>query len=541
MDPLTTSAYTGVEESLVIVSADDPDMWSSQNEQDNRWYGIRSYIPVLEPGSVLEIKDITIEAFNMSSKFKHPVILRTTTRLSHTRAPYEIGKSIKIEVKGKIVKNPKKYSVIPAHARLLRREMLRRWDEIVSYYNKAWFNSFEGDGRDLIITSGLAYGVVKDVLDSMGIDRVRVLKLCGMVPLPHELVRKGLEESDRVLIVEELEPVVETLVKSLAYDEGFDIEIIGKDYIPVLGELTYDKVGYAVSKFFGREYIYNPIEVHDDRIDIPPRPPVLCPGCPHRGTFYALRRAVAKSRVKPIYNGDIGCYSLGILPPFNMQDTIVEMGGSIGLSNGFAHILNEREVPIAIIGDSTFFHSGVPPLINAVYNKAPMLVLVLDNRITAMTGGQPHPGTGYYQNGREAPYIDIASIARGIGVKYVYEFDPFNIPEAENCLVDALGKVVKYREPVLVIAKRACTLYVDMIARRRGIERPLYAVDDDKCTGCGICYNAFSCPAIIPVEDGKAVIEPTICVGCGECVYVCPYDAFKVVRGWSGEYKDLWW
>jgi indolepyruvate ferredoxin oxidoreductase alpha subunit len=539
MDPLTTSAYTGVEGSFVIVSADDPDMWSSQNEQDNRWFGIRSYIPVLEPGSVMEVKDLVAEAFKLSRSFGHPVIYRTTTRLSHSRAPFKILSSNRERRRGMIIKNPRKYSVIPAHARVLRRDMLKRWDDIEDYLNHFKFNWFEGDGDSLIITSGSAYGILKDVLDILKLRDIRILKLSGLIPLPRGLIKEGLEAAERVLIIEELDPVLETMVKSYAYDEGFNIEIVGKSLVPQVGELDLNKVGYAVSRFFGVDFPYRPLYDADD-LELPSRPPVLCAGCPHRGSFYALRKAVSMAKVKAIYNGDIGCYSLGVLPPFQMQDTIVEMGGSIGLANGYAQVLSEGELPIAIIGDSTFFHSGITPLVNAVYNKAPMLVLILDNRITAMTGGQPHPGTGYYQDGSEAPHIDLIKLVKGIGVEYVVKFDPFDIDSATHELYRALEYVKKNRMPAVVIAERSCTLHVNNLARINGIEIPLYKVLEDRCTACGVCYNAFSCPAIIPLENGKAYIDEGICVGCGKCRYVCPYDAFVVVRGWSREYLALW-
>lgn len=541
MDPLTTSAYTGVENSFVIVSADDPSMWSSQNEQDNRWFGVRSFIPILEAGSILEMKDITVNAFKLSERFRHPVILRSTTRLSHSRATFEISKAVKSRIRGKIIKKPEKYSVIPSHARELRKEVLKRWSSIEEYLSTANFNWFEGVGRSLIITSGLAYAYVKDMISILNIRDYRILKLSGMIPFPRKLVEKGLEDADRVLVVEELEPVIETFLKSFAYENGFRLEVHGKDLVPQIGELTLNKVGYAISRFYGLQYPFEKLSIDINPLNLPPRPPILCPGCPHRGVFYALRRALAKAGLRAIYNGDIGCYSLGIMPPFNMQDTIVEMGGSIGLANGFSHILSEKEIPVAIIGDSTFFHSGVPSLINAVYNRAPMLVLVLDNRVTAMTGAQPHPGTGFYASGEPAPEIDIEKVSLGVGVEFVTKFDPYNIPEAERSILKALEYVKNNGKPAVAIGARACALLIDSIARRRGIEKPLYKIDLEKCTGCGICYNAFSCPAIIPLKDGKAYIDPTLCIGCGECRFVCPYDAIILERPWTNEFNELWW
>ena len=539
-DPLSTSAYTGVEGSLVIVSADDPSMWSSQNEQDNRYYGLRAFIPVLEAGSPYELKDITTEAFKLSSIMKHPVILRSVTRLSHSRIPVEIREPSEIKSKGSFKKNPAKYAVIPSHARKLRGEMLERWNRIEEYLNNVWYNKIEGDGRRLIITSGYAYSYVVDSLKYLNISDIKILKLSGMIPLPRKLVLKAMDGVDEILVVEELEPIIETLVKSLLYDENIRIPVYGKKYIPQIGELTLNNVLKGLSKWLDLEYPLSDV-ITVDGVELPPRPPVLCPGCPHRGTFFALRRAVIRSRVKPVYAGDIGCYSLGINKPFEAQDTIVEMGGSIGLANGFSHTLSREYLPIAIIGDSTFFHSGITPLINAVYNNAPMLVVVLDNRVTAMTGNQPHPGSGYNAIWEKANEIKIEDIARASGVKFVKVFDPFKIKESEKVILEAINYTKENNEVALVIAKRACSLLVSSMARRKGISIPTYKVDLDKCTGCGICYNAFTCPAIIPMEDGKAYIDESLCVGCGECVEICPFKAIIPSKPWTTEYESLWW
>lgn len=539
-DPLSTSAYTGVEDSFVIVSSDDPSMWSSQNEQDNRYYGLRAFLPVIEAASVSELKDITIEAFKMSSLLKHPVILRSVTRLSHSRVPVELSYKGFNRGKGTFKKNPKKYAVIPSHARELRKELIKRWSRIEEYLNNVWYNDIEGEGRNLIITSGYAYSYVKDSLKYLGNVKVKILRLSGMIPLPRRLVLKAVESVDNVLIVEELEPIVETLVKSLFHEEDINIPVDGKNYIPQIGELTLNKVVMGLARWLDKPYPFTN-GVPKPSIELPPRPPVLCPGCPHRGTFYSLRRALNRARVKPVYAGDIGCYSLGILKPFEMQDTIVEMGGSIGLANGFAHVLSEEYLPVAIIGDSTFFHSGVTPLINAVYNNAPMLVVVLDNRVTAMTGAQPHPGSGYNAEWKEVREIKIDELARAIGVEYVATFDPFKIKESENIIRDAIEYVKREKKVAVVIARRACSLLIASMARRRNIDIPKFQIDLDKCTGCGICYNAFTCPAIIPMEDKKAYIDTALCVGCGECVEICPFEAIYPEKEWAPEFEKLWW
>jgi indolepyruvate ferredoxin oxidoreductase alpha subunit len=539
-DPLSTSAYTGVEDSFVIISADDPSMWSSQNEQDNRYYGLRAFLPVLEPASVFEIKEIAIEAFKLSSELKHPVMLRSVTRLSHSRVPVELRYDVLNRRIGVFKKMPDKYAVIPSHARVLREQMLERWSSIEKYLNDVWYNRVEGDGRKLIITSGYAYSYVWDSLKYLSVKNIKILRLSGMIPLPRKLVLKAVEGVDEILVVEELEPIVETLVKSLLYDEGFDLKVHGKDYITNIGELTINKVAYGISKWLNLQYPFiNGVE--KPSISLPPRPPVLCPGCPHRGTFFSLKKAINRARVKPVYAGDIGCYSLGILKPFEMQDTIVEMGGSIGLANGMAHTLPEDHLPVAIIGDSTFFHSGVTPLINAVYNSAPMLVVVLVNRVTAMTGAQPHPGSGYTAEWKKTKEIKIDELARAIGVEYVASFDPFEIKKSEKILREAIEYVKTNRKVAVVIAKRACSLLISGIARRRGIDIPKYQIDLDKCTGCGICYNAFTCPAIIPRDDKKAYIDEALCVGCGECSEVCPFNAIYPSKEWTKEFEDLWW
>lgn len=537
-DPLTTSAYTGVNNSFVIVSADDPSMWSSQNEQDNRYYGLRSYIPVLEPPTPYHIKDVVIEAFKLSEKFRHPFILRSTTRLSHIRVSYEFNEPRRDIHRGPLDIDPARYSVIPAHARRLRVDMLARWSEIERYFNDAWFNWVEGDGDKLIITSGFSYSYVVDAISKLDIGDVKILSLSGMVPLPKKLVLEAVEDVDKVLIVEELEPIIETHIKSLLYDTDVRVEVVGKEIIPLVGELTLDKVLDAIAKWLELDIKSKDLNIDEN---LPVRPPAFCPGCPHRGTFFSLRKAVNRSGVKPIYSGDIGCYSLAVLPPFKMQDTIVDMGSSIGLANGFAHILPEEYIVVATIGDSTFFHSGITPLLNAVYNKSPILVVILDNRVTAMTGAQPNPGSGYDAGWEETIKIDIKKVVEGLGIEYIAEVDPFKIRESEKIFRDAVEYVRRYRRPAVVIAKRACTLLIAAWARRRGIEIPKYDVDVDKCIKCGICYNNFTCPAIYPDDEGIAHIDPALCVGCGECLDICPTKAFKPVSEWSDEFKSLWW
>ena len=541
-DPLMSSAYTGVEEGFVIVSADDPSMWSSQNEQDNRIYGIHAYIPVLEPSTPKEAKELCKEAFELSSRFKHPVILRTTTRISHTRGVIELGPIPRPKTKGVFKKNPERFVLVPANARKRRLELIKKWLEIESYLSRDFkYNRIEGEGDILIIAPGIAYAYVREVLQRFNI-HAKVLKLASPVPLPSELVTKALDNVSRILVVEELEPIVEQQLRALVQSKGLDIEVHGKDYIGLAYEITFERVIDALSKFLSKE-LKVPKGIDDININIPPRPPVLCPGCPYRPLFYIMRKEANKMKnekgYEPIFTGDIGCYSLGLNPPYRVQDTCIAMGASIGLANGLAQT---TEVPIvAIIGDSTFFHAGIPPLLNAVYNEAPFLTIVLDNRTTAMTGHQPHPGTGFRADGRPAKRILVENVARGLGIEYIEIIDPFNLKEAEEKYVKALNYVMKKKKPALIVSRRSCALLAISKARRAGFEIPRYVVNDGKCKACGICYKVFACPAITSRENGKAWIDPALCTGCGVCMDVCPFNAITLVKEFNREKWSEFW
>ncbi len=530
-DPLFSSAYTGVRAPLVVVSADDPGMLSSQNEQDNRWYGVHAFVPVVEPAGAQEALRATIEAFRLSERFNHPVILRTTTRVGHTRVPVVVGevRLERLQPKGRFAKEPERTALVPENARRLREELVERWEAIERALSDHPLNAVEGpeDSEILVVGVGLGYRYAVEALRMIGaLDRVRVMKLSAPIPLPRRLLVEEASQRSMIVFVEEGEPVVETLAKSLFFDEDVRVRVAGKarGLFRRTGELTLDDVARGLSKALGVEYAEP--EGVAVKAEIPPRPPVLCPGCPYRSVFYALRRAVGKARVRPVYSGDIGCYSLGLLPPFRMQDTIVEMGGSIGLANGMSHVL-EGQVPIAIIGDSTFFHAGMPGLANAVYNRAPMLVVVLDNRTTAMTGHQPHPGVGVTARGEETAELRPERVAEAMGIEFVAVTDAFDVKGQERVFYEALEYVKRERKPAVVVARGACILVALAEARRARVRVPVYEVNEDKCTACGLCYRAFNCPAIWSKDDGKAIVDPLLCTGCGECAQICPFDAFK--------------
>ncbi|MEB3779442.1 MAG: indolepyruvate ferredoxin oxidoreductase subunit alpha [Desulfurococcales archaeon] len=546
-DPLFSSAYTGVRASFVIVSADDPGMWSSQNEQDNRVYGLHAYIPVIEPAGVQEARIATIEAFRVSEKFSHPVMLRTTTRISHTRADILVGEINveRLKWNGEFVKEPSRYALVPGNARVLREELLKKWDSIEDYFNSISLNSTEGD-RDsqfAIVGVGLGYRYAREAVVSRGIeDKVKLLKLSAVIPFPRRFILSNLDDVKRVLVVEEGDPIVENALKSILAEEKLYIDVLGKTngYLKRSGELDLVGVEDAVLSLLSGQKPGSMGRTGNSRlrISIPPRPPVLCPGCPYRGVFFALRRAIRKLRVNPVYSGDIGCYSLGLNPPFRVQDLLIEMGGSIGVANGMAHVL-EDQIVIAIIGDSTFFHSGVPGLINAVYNGAPFLLLILDNGTTAMTGHQPHPGTGITARGTRGKAVRIEDVVKAVGVDYVVVVNSFNVDEVEDGLVKALRYVGDRGKPAVVVARGSCILTAIPEARRRGVRYPVYEVVYDKCTACGVCYRAFNCPAITVRRDGKAEINPVLCTGCGVCAQICPFDAFKPVEKPSKEWINL--
>ncbi len=535
-DPFFSSAYLGVDGALVVVSADDPWMWSSQNEQDNRWYGLHAYVAVIEPTGPQDAKEAARLALTYSEKYKRPFILRTTTRIAHTRVPVDTGEIPldKLEPRGEFHKDPARWTLVPQYARRKRLELLDYWDKIAEELASFPLNSIEGSGDVAVVGVGLGHRYAREAVRVLGAeDMVTLYKVATSVPFPRPLAEKILSH-DTVLVVEEGDPVAETQLKAMAQEAGAKTRILGKRGEPLLpryGELGLDKVVKALAKVTGKEapkWALEPPESLDEKL--PPRPPVLCPGCPYRGFFYALRRAVNKLRLKPVYSGDIGCYSLGVLPPFHVQDTIIEMGGSIGAGNGFAHVLRgDNDIAIAIIGDSTFFHSGITPLLNAVYNNAPLLVIVLDNHTTAMTGHQPHPGTGIRATGEPGRAMSIESVAREVGVEKILVADPFDVKDSEAKLLEALRYVKENKKPAVLVAKGACILVALRTAYRMGVKPVAYKVNLDKCTGCGICYTVFNCPAIHRRSDKKAEIDPALCTGCGVCAQICPFNAFEPV------------
>jgi indolepyruvate ferredoxin oxidoreductase alpha subunit len=531
-DSLMTAGYMGVKGGLVVVSADDVQAWSSQNEQDNRFTAKQAYLPVLEPSNVQEAKDWTADAFELSEKFNQVFMLRTVTRVSHARGGVTLGELPKKHRTGVFRKDPSWLTHVPTTARKNRPLMIQRFKKISQAVNRLPYNRLElvDEAKLGVIACGLSYAYTLEAIKWLDLDgKVSLLKVGTTHPIPEDLVKRLLSSVEKVLVVEELEPFVELHVKAIAGEENVKIKVHGKDLIPLIGELSTRKVTEALA-----ELTKSKLPIDFDRLDqlrketaplIPSRPPTLCPGCPHRASFYVIKTAAKKVAkdygLEPIYPGDIGCYSLAVAPPLETVDTLISMGASIGIANGLAHVV---KAPIlACIGDSTFFHAGIPALINAVYNQAKITVIVLDNLTTAMTGFQPHPGSGFTATGVKTTQLKAEDVAKGCGVHFVEVVDPFDLRRAK----DIVQRALMFEGPSFVVFRRKCTLMELREKRKRGEKVVPYVVDAEKCTRCGVCVETLACPAIIK-KDKKYAIDDFLCTGCGFCAEICPYEAIHL-------------
>jgi indolepyruvate ferredoxin oxidoreductase alpha subunit len=531
-DPLMTASYIGAKGGLVLVSADDPWAWSSQNEQDNRYIALQGYIPVLEPSSVQEAKDMMADAFKLSEEFKHLFMFRSVTRIGHARSDIVLGEISRERRKGQFKKDRTWLVYTPREARINKPLMLERFEKIKKAVNTLPYNQLKlASGAKLgIIACGLSYSYALEAVKWLGIeDRVSILKIGTPHPLPEELVIKLLKSVEEILVVEELDPFVELHVKAIAGEHNIPVKIHGKDLVPRIGELSTRKVTEAITELTESK---PPVDfARLDKLEqetaplLPWRPPALCPGCPHRASHYAIRiasRRVARElgkEVEPIYPGDIGCYTLAYNPPQEAVDTCICMGGSFGIANGLAHVIDAPIV--AHLGDSTFFHAGIPPLINAVYNKAKITMVILDNSATAMTGFQPHPGTGYTAMGDKTIQLRPEDIAKACGVEFVEVVDPFDLKKA----AETIEKAIRFEGPAVVVFRRLCAIIEQREKKKRGEEVIPYYVDQDKCSPkCDACVKLLGCPAIIK-QGVKTVIDSSLCTGCGVCAQVCPYKA----------------
>lgn len=531
-DALMSAASMGVRAGFVAVVADDPSMWSSQNEQDTRIYARFANVPVLDPSTPQDALSLTKKAYELSEKYRTIVILRTTTRLSHMRGEVETGSLPQGYGKekryiGEFKKDPDRFVSLPQIARRNKLEHVNAMRKLEEAEGDKLVEIEHADGSDLgIITGGVSYNYVKEAETWLGISGLRIMRTMMSYPLPRKPIADFLKSVDKVLVVEELEPVIEEQVKLIAFDEGIDVEIHGKDLVPRDFELTPEKVAISLSRFLKLD---PPIDFEllermgkETSALAPPVPPTLCPACPHRSTFYAIRKAATN---RAIFPSDIGCYTLGYYPPLKTVDTCVDMGASVSVAHGIAVASrgDGGKTVVATIGDSTFFHSGLSALANAIANGSDFILVVLDNGTTAMTGHQPNPGSAEGNRGKR---ISIEEVAKAMGADLVEVVDPYDI----SAVVGTMKRAMEIKGVRVIVARRECALKSISEKRRKGETWKRYAVNAEKCTGCKACINAFGCPAIKwDASNKKAYIDPEMCWGCGSCAQVCPFDAIKVV------------
>ncbi len=492
-DPLYTASYTGVNGGLVIAVADDPGMHSSQNEQDSRHHAIASKVLMLEPSDSQECRDYVKEGFKLSEEFDTPVIVRLSTRVSHSQSIVEVLEREEVALKD-YSKNIPKYVMMPAMARGRHVFVEERTKRLVEFAEKSPLNKIEDNGGKIgVITSGICYQYAKEALG----DSVSYLKLGIVNPLPVELVKNFAAKFETVYVIEELDDIIETHCKK------HGISVKGKEIFGFIGELSQSIIA---EKLLGKT---NEFATLDE--NIPVRPPVMCAGCPHRGVFYAL------SKNNITVSGDIGCYTLGAAAPLSAMDTTVCMGASVSGLHGFNKARGEEaeKKSVAVIGDSTFIHSGITGLINIAYNATNSTVIILDNSITGMTGHQHNPTTGYNIKGDPAAKIDLEKLCHAVGIERVRVVDPYSLAQTEAAIKEELAA----SEPSVIIARRPCALLKNVKHKA-----PLY-VDKDKCKSCKACLK-IGCPCI-SMKDGKAEIEQTQCTGCGICMELCKFGAIK--------------
>jgi indolepyruvate ferredoxin oxidoreductase, alpha subunit len=489
-DALMTAAYTGINAGLVLITADDPGMHSSQNEQDNRYYARLAQIPMLEPASSQDAKDFTKLAYQISEEFDTPVLLRLTTRICHGKGIVEMQDREDIEDKG-YKKDPQKYVMIPANARKRHVIVKERNAKLSNFVESVDVNKVEQGSSDIgIISSGVAYQYAKEAMPEASF-----LKLGMPNPLPIKMIESFIEKHQTVYVVEELEPFIEEQIKAAG------LKVLGKEVFPSIGEFSSELVKQKITG----------IKSESANGDLPARPPVMCAGCPHRAVFNALKKNRA------VISGDIGCYTLSTLPPLNSLDACLCMGASIGMAQGFIRSMPERKAErvVSVLGDSTFVHSGIPSLVNAVYNNARLTIVILDNRTTAMTGHQENPGSGKTLKGDDVTPFDFEAVAKAIGAGFVQTVDPINGKE----LNDAIAEAMDFEGTSVVIAKRGCVL-------TEPDQFPgILQIDQDTCTQCKLCLQ-IGCPSI-SIHDGVVQIDQNLCFGCSLCQQVCPHDSME--------------
>jgi len=520
-DPLMTLAYVGVKAGLVILTADDPAMFSSQNEQDNRYYGKLSGLPVLEPSSVAEAKDLMAYAFELSEELQEPVIFRTTTRINHSNAPVTFGEMKPRITKGHFKKDPMNYVTVPAVSRRLHVKLLENQAKAAEISEQSEFNFINGDGKWGIVCNGVSYAYVTDAVADLGIaDRTKILRIGFSNPMPEKMIANFLTGCEKVLVAEEGEPVMEEAIRSIAQQNGMIMPIKGKgeNLFSRLYEFDPAMVRNCVAGYFGLEVKATAKVDLADVPELPMRPPNLCAGCSHRATFYEIKKAA--EGMDTIYPTDIGCYTLGFLPPLAMGDFLICMGSSVSTAGGFSKATDQKV--ISFIGDSTFFHSGMTGLADAVFNNHNFTLVILDNGITAMTGHQPNPGVDMEaMNLSGFGRISIEAIVRALGVEHVTLIKPYKVKKSIGAIKEALA----YQGVSVIISQEPCTLYAKSLKQLK----PRAFTVTSKCKNHRDCINEIACQAFY--LDGEAVkINADQCVGCAVCAQICPENAITPLK-----------
>lgn len=510
-DPLFTFAYTGVNGGMVLITADEPGQHSSQNEQDNRNYAKFAKIAMLEPTDSQESKDMIKVAFQLSEDFDTPVLVRMTTRVCHSKGIVECSDRNEVGIK-EYAKNARKYVTVPAHAKVLRANVESRLQRLLEFSNTTELNYIEwNDTKSGVIASGAAFSYAKEVFG----DSVSYLKLGFTNPLPTEKIKEFCSKVEKVYIIEENDPYIEEQVKILGFD------CYGKNTFPAYGEITPDVIRKSV-------YGETKSTVEYDESKVVSRPPTLCAGCPHRGFFYEVGK---KKNV--MITGDIGCYTLGFAEPYNAMDTTICMGASISSGHGAQQVFNMKEDNkmrvVSVLGDSTFFHTGINSLLDVVYNRSNTVNVILDNRITGMTGHQENPGTGYTLQGKETKEVDIEKLVRACGIENVVTINPNDLSAVKN----ALNWALSLDEPSVIITRWPCVLKKFSNKDKEEFNTAFKSkckVDIEKCIGCRACVRT-GCPAVtFDKVSKKSGINPDSCVGCEVCLQVCPVKAIGKVE-----------
>lgn len=507
-DPLFTFSYIGVNGGMVLITADEPGMHSSQNEQDNRNYAKFAKIAMFEPAISQEAKDMFKEAFEISEKYDTPVLFRVTTRLCHSKGIVECSDRVEVPIK-EYIKNPQKNLTVPAHARVRRVDIEERMKKLLDYSNNTHLNNYEmNDTKIGIVASGICYTYAKEVFK----DDASYMKLGFTNPMPIDKIKEFASKVDEIYVIEENDPFIEEQLKAN------NIKCHGKDIFPSYGEMTPDVIRKAL---FGKTN--DTIEYNKELVVN--RPPGLCAGCPHRGFFYELGK-----RKNVMVTGDIGCYTLGFAPPYNAMDTTICMGASLSSAHGAQKVFNMKKNNkmrvVGVLGDSTFFHTGINSLLDVVYNKGNSISVILDNRITGMTGHQQNPGTGYTLQGDVTSEVNIEELVKACGVKHIRTINPNNLSQVKETLDWAFN----LEEPSVIITRWPCALKKFSKQDIEEFNNPFTSkcsVDTDKCIGCKLCMKT-GCPAISFKSEEKLVcIDKNQCVGCEVCSQVCPKDAIS--------------